>query len=303
MTISYCITLYNKERYIIGTLEAAIAEREETGGEILVYDDASTDRSVAYIEKIVDRASVRLIRGRRNLGVFAATNILLTEAKQPFLRIIDGDDQVTRGSTRHLLNVLREHDAILVHGAMGSLSKGDSEIDLSAAKTVAELTPFRDTLRALRYNLSATLIPAAAAKRIAPLPEDLRISQDVCMALRLGKLGRFACTSAVVSLSPDETANRLSRQLAAMYRDICLMIAMELAHGATHTDAAFAVRRNAARCRKYFRREAPGRLSMGDKLFLARCSAAMAVEPIARQCSRLRCMARLYARDEARILP
>lgn len=302
MTVSYCITLYNKERYIAGVLEAAMAEREATGGEILVYDDASTDRSAVLVEAIAARAPVRLLRGERNFGVFTATNVLLAAAREPYLRIIDGDDQVTRGSTRHLLEVMRRHGAILVHGAADLLGKRSSAPDFAAARSRLEPTPFRDGLRAIYYNLSMTVTVASATKAILPLPTDLRISQDLCIALRLAKRGVFAATDAVVSLSPDETINRLSRRLAAMYRDTCLIIATELAQDATPGDAAFAVRRNAARCRKYFRREAPDRLGAADKLFLARCAAALAVEPVERQRQRLHRIARIYAQDEARVL-
>lgn len=301
MTVSYCITLFNKEHYIASVLEAAFAEREATGGEVLLYDDASTDQSLVIAEKIAARAPLRLLRGRRNIGVFAATNILLSGATCSFLRIIDGDDVITRGSTQHLLAVLRQHNAILVHGAAASFDKAVAA-DFNAFRTVVERDPFREGLRALRYNLSATLISTAAAKAILPLPEELRISQDLCVALRLAKLGKFVATNVVVSLSPFETANRLSRKLAAMYRDTCLIIAMELERGSKPSDAAFAVRRNAARCLKYFRREAPRQLNIADKLFLTRCSLANMAESIETQCSRLRAIARLYARDETRIL-
>ena len=39
MTVSYCIPLYNKRRYIAAVLNAALAERAVTGGEVVVYDD------------------------------------------------------------------------------------------------------------------------------------------------------------------------------------------------------------------------------------------------------------------------
>lgn len=305
MTISYCITLYNKEKYISDVLDAALAEREATGGEILVYDDGSTDRSAEIVQKIAAHAPIRLLGEKQNAGVFAATNILLMKASQPYIRIIDGDDQITRGSTRHLLDIQRRYDSILVHGAAGVIGRDNPSLslaDASVASAAVETHAFRNSLRALRYNLSVTLIPTVAAKSILPLPSNLRISQDLCIALRLAKKGTFVATTAVVSLSPEESSNRLSRRLAAMYRDTCLIAAMELGQDATRADAAFAVRRNAVRCRNYFRREAPGRLTAADKLSLVRYSMACAIEPVERQCARLRHMAKLYTLDDTRVL-
>ena len=302
MTVSYCVTLYNKERHIAGVLAAAIAERSETGGEILVYDDASTDGSAAIAERIAGRAPVRLLRGRRNAGVFAATNALLGLASQPYLRIIDGDDEVVPGSTRHLLDILERLDAVLVHGAGAVRGAAAAGPRFPAARSAVETNPLRDCLRTFGYNLSVTLMPGAAVKAILPLPAEFRLAQDLCIALRLAKLGRFAVSEAVVAWSPSETANRLSRRMAAMYRDTCLVLAAELAEGASRADAAFAVRRNALRCRNYFRREAPGCLRPTDRAFLARSAAAVAVESVDRHCERLRRMAALYARDEDRVL-
>ena len=45
MTVSYLITLYNKEHFIGPVMDSALAEHMQTRGEITVYDDCSTDRS------------------------------------------------------------------------------------------------------------------------------------------------------------------------------------------------------------------------------------------------------------------
>lgn len=49
MTVSYLITLYNKEQFIGAVLDSVLAEQATTGGEIIVYDDASTHRSPVIV--------------------------------------------------------------------------------------------------------------------------------------------------------------------------------------------------------------------------------------------------------------
>ncbi len=298
MTVSYCIPLYNKERYIAAVLDAALAERAQTGGEILVYDDRSTDASA----EIAARAPVTLIRGPENCGVFEATNRLVAQATQPYLRLVDADDRILAGSTAHLRTLLDRHDALLAQGVCGSEDAEPAPQDFSSAVTRVEAQPVRPLLRNIDFNLSASLMPTAAARAVLPLPGSLRIGQDFCVSLRLAKRGRLVRSDAIVTLQPVETGNRLSRKLAAMYRDLCLIVAEELAGGIGAQDAAYAVRRQAARCTRYFRREAPGGLGLADRAFLLRCRLGTAFEPMALQAARLRRIADLFGRDAQRVL-
>ena len=298
MTVSYCIPLYNKERYIAAVLDAALTERAQTGGEILVYDDCSTDASA----EIAARAPVTLIRGPQNCGVFEATNRLVAQATQPYLRLVDADDRILRDSTAHLLALLDRYQALLAQGVCGSENAEPAPQDFGAAETRVEEQPVRLLLRNIDFNLSASLMPTAAARDVLPLPGALRIGQDFCVSLRLAKRGRLVRSDAIVTLQPVETGNRLSRKLAAMYRDLCLIVAEELQGGIGPQDAAYAVRRQAARCARYFRREAPGGLGFADRAFLLRCRLGTALEPVALQATRLRRIAGLFGRDAQRVL-
>ena len=302
MTVSYCIPLYNKERYIAAVLEAALAERAQTGGEILVYDDCSTDASAEIAAGIAAQAPITLIRGSQNCGVFEATNRLVARAGQPYLRLVDADDRIIDGSTAYLRALLDRHEALLAQGICGSEDAEPAPQDFGAAETRIEEQPVRPLLRNIDFNLSASLMPTAAARAVLPLPGALRIGQDFCVSLRLAKRGRLVRSAAIVTLQPVETGNRLSRKLAAMYRDLCLIVAEELQGGIGPQDAAYAVRRQAARCTRYFRREAPGRLGLADRAFLLRCRLGTALEPVALQAARLQRIAGLFGRDAQRVL-
>ena len=302
MTVSYCIPLYNKERYIAIVLEAALAERARTGGEVLVYDDASTDGSGRTAAAIAAQHPITLIEGAQNRGVYDAMSILMAQASQPYLRVVDADDVALPGSTEHLLGLLGRHDAVLAHGVIGWQGKPLPPQDFSAASIRVDERPLRPLLRNIDFNLSASVMPAAAARAALPLPAGLRISQDLCVTLRLAKRGRLVHSAAIVIQQPAESDNRLSRRLAAMYRDICLILAEEFSGEGSGSDAAFAVRRQAGRCARYFRREAPGGLSGRDRLFLARCRLAAWCEPVGLQAERLRRIAGIFGRDAARVL-
>ena len=301
MTVSYCIPLFNKERHIKAVLDATVAECLATGGEIIVYDDASTDSSRTIAGQFAKHGALRLIEGETNRGVFAATTRLVDEARQPFLRLVDADDVILPGSTTYLLAQLRRQQALLVHGLIGWQGRDDSIPDYALAS--AEPVPLRKLLRNMDFNLSAALLATDAARAASPLP-DLQISQDFCLALRLAKRKPLVRSTALVSLQPAERAsgNSLSRRMAAMYRDICLILAQECLSGVNSADVAFVVRRQASRCRRYFRRHVPSGLGVRETLFLATCNLAHESEPASAHAHRLHRIARIFDSDADRIL-
>ncbi|MEA2756031.1 MAG: hypothetical protein QOJ54_2320 [Aliidongia sp.] len=302
MTVSYCIPLYNKRRYIAAVLDAALAERAVTGGEVVVYDDASTDGSLELVRAKAVEHSIIVIEAERNRGVFDATTALIGRAGHPYLRLIDADDVIVPGSTGHLVDLLRQHQAVLAHGVIGWQDGSEPPADFAAASITVEARPVRRLLRNIDFNLSAGAITTAAAHSTLPLPSGLRISQDLCVTLRLVRRGRLVRSDATVVRQPRETDNRLSRRLAAMYRDICLIVAEEFSGDMSRRDAAFAVRRQAGRCLRYFQREAPDGLVAADKVFLMRCRLATAIEPLRVHAGQLRRIAGLFERDAARVL-
>lgn len=90
--ITVGITCFNAEETIERAVLSAIAQTW-TPLEILVIDDASTDGSVAILERLQKEHSiVRFIRNEKNAGVATARNILFDEAQGDFVCIFDDDD-------------------------------------------------------------------------------------------------------------------------------------------------------------------------------------------------------------------
>ncbi len=312
MSITYGIPLYNKAQHIGRVLEAAIAECARTGGEVIVYDDGSTDDSVEIVRRYAAEVSVRLIEGGRNLGVFAATERLIQEARQPLLRLVDGDDEIVACSTERLAAMLALHGAVLAVGSCVSRAEAESGPEdpcglgpacpLGSKDSALVPHPFQLYARGVRFNLSGALMRTDSAKAILPMPTGLRIAQDICVTLRLARLGPVVHSHATVSIQPDEPENRLSRRMAAMYRDICLILSNELGQGCTPPEAASVVRRQAARCLRYFRREAPRSLTPEQRLALYRFRLTSPTCSLPTAIDRLRRIADTYASDVQRVL-
>jgi glycosyltransferase involved in cell wall biosynthesis len=304
MTVSYCVTLYNKAEYIATTLAAILSEHRQTGGEIIVYDDCSTDASYEIVEPFAAEGGLRLIRGERNIGLMLATDRLISEARAPYLKLVDADDVLQPGSTAYLRNALRQFSGVIAYGKVlrQSFAKNLSPEGDSATQVRVVPHAFRYFLTRLPFNVSSSLLETAAAKAVLPLPGDVRIPQDLVLGLRLARRGKVVETPRLIAVAPDAPEGHLSRQLAKIYGESCRIIEEELGAWGSVRDAAFATRRNARRCSHYFRREAPALLGPQDRLWLKLKSVAPPWQSIASSRKALSHMHTLYRRDEDRML-
>ncbi len=91
MKISVIITCYNFERYVGEAIESVLAQRPgDYELELLVIDDASTDASVAVIERY---PQARLLRSPQNQGVLLATLQAMHAATGEVITFLDADDR------------------------------------------------------------------------------------------------------------------------------------------------------------------------------------------------------------------
>src|SRR5690606_27197086 len=86
---SIVIPLYNKELSVGNTIHSVLNKRFQDF-EVLLVNDGSTDNSANAVEKIND-ARIRLIT-QTNLGVSAARNRGITEAKFEWIAFLVSDD-------------------------------------------------------------------------------------------------------------------------------------------------------------------------------------------------------------------
>jgi succinoglycan biosynthesis protein ExoO len=94
MLASFVIPCYNAERTIQRTLLSAL-NSSVTEIELIVVDDASTDRSTEIVDHVASRHDrVRLIRQSVNRGPSSCRNVGIEHARGWWLSILDADDWV-----------------------------------------------------------------------------------------------------------------------------------------------------------------------------------------------------------------
>jgi glycosyltransferase involved in cell wall biosynthesis len=97
--LSVLITLYNYEGYIeqcVESLARASRSRIPGGIEVVVVDDASTDRSVQQTQAVQQCSDlpIRIVVKKLNTGLADARNVGLGTARAPYVFILDADNLI-----------------------------------------------------------------------------------------------------------------------------------------------------------------------------------------------------------------
>ena len=86
--ISVCVANYNGEEIIAACIQSILDQENIPAIEIIVHDDASTDRSLTVIEAF---ESVRLIQSSENVGFCISNNRMAEKARGRFILLLNND--------------------------------------------------------------------------------------------------------------------------------------------------------------------------------------------------------------------
>lgn len=130
------MSVFNNEN----TLEEAvnsILNQTETDLELIVFDDASTDRSYSILKKMAEKDQrIRLFQNPKNMGLAYSLNEGLKRAAGKYIARMDGDDisEINRFAVQKAY-LERHPDVDLVGSAMQVFDeKGDHEIIYTLTK-------------------------------------------------------------------------------------------------------------------------------------------------------------------------
>ena len=88
--VAVIIPVRNCERFVGHAIDSILSQTL-TDLELLVVDDASTDRTSEIIQSYAD-PRLRLLRNHERMGVSASRNRALAEARAPYVAFLDADD-------------------------------------------------------------------------------------------------------------------------------------------------------------------------------------------------------------------
>lgn len=125
--LSFIVTSFNYENYIIKTLES-IKKQTYENIEIIIVDDASSDNSVNVIQKFIDHnknISIKLIKHSESKGQMAAMQTGLLYASGQFVSFIDSDDILVKDYAKTLIRVHMSSSVAFVSSQLIEIGKDD----------------------------------------------------------------------------------------------------------------------------------------------------------------------------------
>jgi GT2 family glycosyltransferase len=191
MDVSVIVPTRNRSALLATTLRSVVRQRD-VDLEVIVVDDASTDRTPEVVTALGD-ARVRMVRCQAPRGVSAARNLGAAEARGEWLGFVDDDDLWAPDKLARQLHAAREESRGWAYG-------GAVVIDARGRILRAQIPlPPDETVRALlQYDAipgggSNVIVRRATWQEAGPFDTRLRGGEDWEMWLRLAKRGLPAC--------------------------------------------------------------------------------------------------------------
>lgn len=105
--VSIIIPAYNAEKYIAETLDSVL-KTEYSPLEIIVIDDGSTDGTLNIISRYAQQDNRLRVITQKNMGVCAARNNAIREARGSYILPIDADDLIEPSFVPDAVSILKK---------------------------------------------------------------------------------------------------------------------------------------------------------------------------------------------------
>ncbi|MEH1875422.1 glycosyltransferase family 2 protein [Nostoc sp.] len=122
--VSVIIPAYNTEAYIAKAIESVL-EQTLTDIELIIVDDASTDKTVEVAKSFTD-PRLKVIVNQQNLGAAAARNRALRAAQGEWIAVLDSDDWYAPERLSKLVSLADEINADMIADDLYLINDGET---------------------------------------------------------------------------------------------------------------------------------------------------------------------------------
>lgn len=120
--VSVIIPVYNKEKYIEQCLKSVI-NQTYSNLEIILIDDASTDKSMEIARRIKDER-IEIIELKENVGAGIARNKGIEAATGDYICFLDSDDYWVLDKIERQVKFMEDNNYIFIYGGYDYLRNG-----------------------------------------------------------------------------------------------------------------------------------------------------------------------------------
>lgn len=123
--ITVVIPCYNRAHLIKTAIQSVLRQKTKQPWKLLIVDDASTDQSVATIQRYVDDKCIQLIQMKQNKGISEVMNIALERVDTPYFIQLDSDDYLHRNALEQFYKRIKKEkgETALFYGNVILLKK------------------------------------------------------------------------------------------------------------------------------------------------------------------------------------
>lgn len=114
MELSIIIVTWNSEEFVGSCLESILGVADESQFEIIVVDNASSDRTISVVHQFLPR--VKLIENKKNLGYAQANNQGIEKSTSEYVLLLNPDTQIQKDALGSMLRFMETNPEI---GALG----------------------------------------------------------------------------------------------------------------------------------------------------------------------------------------
>lgn len=155
--ISIVVLSFNRKDTLEGNLTELTRLVEETGCELIVVDNASTDGSVEMIgEVLAGRRSAHFIANEANLGVATGRNVGWREASRNFILNLDDDIGIAADDVLQMAEILRRSRDIGVVGPR-IVDRNSGDLQYGYGNHLLNIANFQGACHMIRRDVAAQL--------------------------------------------------------------------------------------------------------------------------------------------------
>ena len=190
--ISVVLAVYNGGAYLKQSVESVL-KQDLLEFELLVLDDCSTDGSYEWLKELTD-SRIKLFRNETNKGLFYNLNFLIGQSKSPLIKLWSQDDIMYPPCLSSFVDFHGWHpeigfsysgrDMIDENGKIKEHHSVDNTPEIISTELHARIAYYTGSIAG---NIANTCINKAALDKVGLFKEDMKISADFDMWVRLAE--------------------------------------------------------------------------------------------------------------------
>jgi glycosyltransferase involved in cell wall biosynthesis len=198
--ISIVIPLYNKEKYIVDTLQSVVNQSYKKF-EVIVVDDGSTDKSIEKVMPFLEDPRFKLVE-QKNAGVSSARNFGVLNSRFEYIAFLDADDLWFPEYLSKMQSAIKQFPNCVMYNCCGIIRNADG------SEFMRVIDKFKDKI-CLNYffenphvtlHTSATIVCKKTFEKVGGFPVGMKRNQDFALFFAIAFYGETAYCGFPLSL-------------------------------------------------------------------------------------------------------